>query len=50
MLADSLQRMEIEKRDSNIEDLTTKYTKECSIRQKIEQERDQLHEQLVSGF
>lgn len=50
MLADNLQRGEIERRDNNIEDLTAKYTNECSIRQKTEQERDQLQEQLVSGF
>lgn len=50
LFTDNLQRKEIEERDGNIEELTAKHTNECSVRHKIEQDRDQLQEQLVSVF
>jgi len=44
---DTIQRSEISKRDGKIEEITEKFTAEHELRQKIEQERNELKVALV---
>ena len=48
--SDSVQRSELEQRDTQFHELTEKYTSETETRALTEQERDQLAEQLVGNW
>ena len=46
-LTDSVLQSEIKKRDSEIKDLTEKYSTESKVRTKVEKQKDQLDTKLV---
>ena len=45
--ADSVTRSEIDKKDKQIEEITKRYTSECEVRLKTEQERENIATELV---
>ena len=49
-LTDSVLQSEIKKRDSEIKDLTEKYSTESKVRTKVEKQKDQLDTKLVCSY
>lgn len=47
VFTDSITRSEMEKRETELEELTGRYTTECEMRRAVEQERDNLTTELV---